>query len=213
VNPPEICHLVRQRVPNPLGVAAAVGALSDHARHIDLAVDGRRIFSKSIGRGGDAFHACLGVDDQHNRQIEGFGNHRGAGAVAVIQTHHALDNADIALAASVVASKAGVAFEPQVERTGGSARNRLVVARIDEIGAGFGWLDGVARVVECANDGEGCDRFTDAGTDAAEDEAVHTTSRRTTNTDKSENGVESAPDPPAWSASSPSERRLIDSSS
>jgi len=87
-------------------------SLGDDPRHVDIAADGGGILSKAVGGGGDAFHPGLGVNDQHHRQIECFGHHRSAGAIAIIEAHHTLNDADVALAAGVVAGQSLLAFEP-----------------------------------------------------------------------------------------------------
>jgi len=153
-------------------VAAAVSALGDDARDIDIATNVGRVLAEPVGRRGDALHPGFRVDDEDDREVERLGDHRSAGTVAVVEPHHALDDAHVTVATFVVATQAGTAFEPQVERPGGRSRHGLVVARVDEVRPGFRGLDLVTRRLQGADDSERRHGLADARPSAADDEPL-----------------------------------------
>jgi hypothetical protein len=53
------------------------------------------------------------------------------------------------------------------------------MARIDEIGTGFRWLDGLASGLEGVDQAEGRDSFPDAGSRARADQPLHVISLMT----------------------------------
>ncbi len=157
-NSAEVREVIGKRLADSRLVAAAVGALGDDPRNVDLSADRVGVLAKAQRGRRDAFHPCFGVDDEdHGRKR--LGDHRGARAVAVVQPHDALDDADVALAAVVVPPQTALATEPQVERSRGTSRDRLVVARVDEVRSRFRRLDLVTGVGQRLGDRERRDGF------------------------------------------------------
>jgi len=114
-NTAQVHQIIRQCVANPSFVASAVSALRNDTYDIDIGVGIFAVPLKAECSRGDTLHPSVSIDDEDDGKVERFGDHGGTGSVTVVQPHHTLHDADIAVASGVVPPKPVFSLEPAVE--------------------------------------------------------------------------------------------------
>jgi hypothetical protein len=114
-NTTQVRQIVRQCVANPSFVASAVSALRNDTYDIDIGVGIFAVPLKAECSRGDTLHPSFSIDDEDDGKVERFGDHGGTGSVTVVQPHHSLYDADVAVAPGVVPPKPVFSLKPAVE--------------------------------------------------------------------------------------------------